>query len=460
MFPELAPNSKLKNVGRMEELLSLLKDITLRGEKESEEALRWIEWEGRTLGDLIREFEDYSILKSIWVDRNLPERLLDELPEWGDVLAFLHDSDTGGRIFSEIEDIRLELEGRLVKIRVWSDDFELFMTAGRNAKKKISASIAHPMRDLGLVRWGYNLPEYEQELLAQTVKGLLSGSEDDLFLIAADLASRFGVARRDVGACLFMCAVLWALGRFSEIAQLVKDCENSADDPLPATLIVISAAAQLKTGIVSREERASLVNSVWRLRDSLPPRDSAGLLLGIAYVLYHAWKQETLGSQIYQRPISDEVRNWARMSILATEEASHIFPTSDLAWAFSINHCAYVGIITGEGEHTEQYFMELLRLQSFSSWNSRFDDTIGMYYLKLAESYLNKLSANKIDRQELLLCIRQAQDYFSRAKLSDFGDIDLDEHISRLDWVRVSVFRGSEERAEWSASAREKDPER
>jgi hypothetical protein len=108
-----------------------------------------------------------------------------------------------------------------------------------------------------------------------------------------------------------------------------------------------------------------------------------------------------------------------------------------LAWAFAVNHCAYVGTVTERNlGRVEKYFDLLIRLKANRAvWNSRFDDTLGYQYLRRLEAEVGRESLT-VSRSALLAMADRAEGLFSQAQASDFGDIDLEEHISRLSIAR------------------------
>ena len=113
-----------------------------------------------------------------------------------------------------------------------------------------------------------------------------------------------------------------------------------------------------------------------------------------------------------------------------------------------MNHCAYVGIVTGvKPKLTEEYFEELLRLQSFPAlWNSRFEDTLGVYYLLKAERMWDAASPEERPRLNLSSLLVTARVHLERASERDPGDIDLQEHRTRLERLENNYVsaRGAE----------------
>jgi hypothetical protein len=302
------------------------------------------------------------------------------------------------------------------------------------------------MRDLGLVRWGYDLTAPEKDKVVQTVKALFQEVGADLSLEASIFATRMDEARHDVGRCMVICAVLWALGRFDEIVRLVEECRANVEGEWPPSLSVIQVSAEIKTGtLTQREAKQERIDRLEELKSSLSEKERLGILLGVGYVEYHAWKQETLGDRIKKRRREDlpaDVQEWARLSFASGEEAAYLLPSKELAWAFALNHCAYVGIVTGlEPEKTEDYFRELLKLQNFPAfWNCRFEDTLGFYYLMKIERTWDETLPERRSELKLDGDIDSAGRHFKRAKECDLGDIDLDEHIDRLDHMKSLFF--------------------
>jgi len=445
-FSDLLPEATTNSLAGLDGFAESLSGLLTLEEENFEKALRTVELDGRSVIELIDTFSRLAIMDSIWIRGRLPDSLISTVQEWTDVFAFAQGEATGTRVFEEIRGVREELEKKVSRIRIWARDFERILQASERRRQVVAGRIDEPMRDLGLVRWGYDLTQSEKDELVDIVKALLQ-DDSDLEIECSKLATRMEEARNNLRQCMMMCAVLWSLGRFDMIARLVQECMLRTGSDMPPSLLVIQASAEIKSGRLSRNEKHELVTRVWQLMVSLSESDRVGCLLGVGYVLYHTWKQEmVLGSDIFREESNkrEEVQEWARKSFAAGEEAAFLLPRGELAWAFAINHCAYVGTVTDvEPEKTEVFFVELLKLQSLPAvWNNRFDDTIACRYLLQME---REWKATVPEHRSILMFeerIRIAEHHLARAAASDFGDIDLEEHISRLQHLKNAYMLG------------------
>jgi hypothetical protein len=436
-FTELSVGANRGDISKFDRLSDDLQELIGYDEQRFETALRSMQFEQRNMLDLINDFEQLALMDSIWVKGRI--HLPDEDSEgwiagWTDVFRFARGSDTGRAVFRRIDDVRARLETEVSRIRVWTDDFESTQRAIHYRRNEIKGDLEDPMRDLGLIRWGYDLTPEEVEHVVGMVKPLLKESDTDIASLAADIASKLETAQHDIRDTLTMSAVLWALGRYDRIISLVAECFKSSRRKRPASLRVIQAAAEMKDlRLKTLEEKQERIDELWKLKLRLRGEQRTSILLGVGYVLYHAWRQE-LYSKIQEVSVSAQVEQWAVMSYKCGEEAYDSLPDQSLAWAFSINHCAYVGITTGlHPERTQKYFDRLLRLHNFHEvWNCRFDDTVGCRYLVEIEKEWSDTRPEGRVYLDLKERIILAEDYFKRARVQYFGDIDLDEHEQRL----------------------------
>jgi hypothetical protein len=447
-FEELALEAADADMSSLEALKSLsmrLEDLLyLRGDS-LEKAISGVRHDGRELGDLIDAFEKLAIMDYVWAGGRVPSDLreLEVLRKWVEVFEFAERPDTDVIVFEQIREVRAELESRVSTMRVWTSDFERLLRATVDTRSRVRGRVTDLMRDLGLVRWGYVLSYNEREHLLDALESLLQEDAINLTVEVSRIAAQIQEARYEMRQCLVMCGMLWALGCFQYIVDLVSECkDNNKDEQLPPSLLVIQAAAEIRTGeLGNRDARRETVNQVWELQMSVPGNQRAGILLGVGYVLYHAWKLEWIASGLgvhETHELGVEIQEWAQRSFSLGEEAYKLLRVGELAWSYSINHCAYVGIVTGvEPEKTWRYLDELVRLETLPAfWNARFADTIGSYYLLRAERVWNKSSEELRKGLDLAEDFVRARKYFDWAKEHSIGDIDVEEHINRLNMLK------------------------
>lgn len=455
-FSELSLEKKdadEENIRKLKELSKELEDLIISDTVNFEDVLPKLKLKEKEVIKLIEDFENLTIMDSIWVGDQIPDNLknLKTLKKWTEVFKFAEKQKTEDILGEEIHDVREKLESKVFLIQIWKNDSELILEASRNTRNLVKGRIDDIMRDLGLVRWGYSLRPKEKQCLVASLKALLQDNYDDLRLEAGNAAIIMKDARTDPRKCMVMCGIMWALKLYPYIVSLVEKCKsNCKSTELPPSLLTIQAAAEIRTGKYTSEERQEIVDRVLKFAEKLKGEQRLGVLLGIGYVLYHAWKQENIGSNISppttnkSNDLIERVSDWAKKCFYLGEEAVEKFPNGELAWAFAVNHCAYVGIRTGvEPKKTKKYFKTLLEIESLPTcWNFRFDDTVGTYYFLTAERLWENTPTDKrkdLDFQRLLEMLAKAEEYFERAKQLDIGDIDIEEHRLKCDLLKRDI---------------------
>lgn len=443
-FRELAPGRSQDSLDKLERFLSEVDATERMGPDEAQSAIERIRLEGKSIRDIIREFEDFSLMRGIW--RRIPDDFAGSLEEWTDVFAFAKGRETGEALFQKINDIQQDLEGRVTHILRWTADRANLLRATREIRnKKISGTmgtIKDPMRDLGLVRWGYDLSDDEKQTVIGLVDNLMQCAEERLDLECAELASRMETARGNVRECLVITAVLWVMQLWTEIDRLVEDCARTPNVAVPASLRLIQAAARIRWVKLDWREKEALIQQISSLRDAVPSAQRGGYLLGLGYVLYHAWKQELRGKWVLERGVEEMpeyARVWASRCLEVGEQAVRLLSDADdLAWAYAVNHCAYVGLMTGvDPDRTQQYLIELSELRTRPAiWNARFDDTLGTDYLLRAEAALRSIDEApphllRSTLDKIFDELQQAKRFLDQAREREFGDIDVEVHLKR-----------------------------
>jgi hypothetical protein len=401
---------------------------------------------GRPLGDLATDFEKLQVMDNVWTRRRLPShfRNVDTLTEWTSVFDFASRKATDLRVFELKEDVLQRLGTEIALLGEWRRRFRRVIKDAAKTRERFGSGIESAMRDLGLVRWGYVLSEKQEAELLSDLNALLAEDQRRFSFEAANLVQRMTEARTDPALCQVVCATLWAIGCYGDLVSLVDECEKELGEvPLPISLISIRAGAQARAGRLStRSERQAAVTNMVEFLAKLPPDDRRAMLLGAGYVVYHAWRMEWLASGLGVHEVErldDSVREWARISFTLGEEAYDAAEPSGLQWAFATNHCAYVGAVTKvETEKTDKYLDLLLRLDKLTDlWNARFADTAGTYYLIMAERVWHETPPDQRSALDLRASIERAKRYFESAQGTDVGDIDIEEHLSRLEKLRA-----------------------
>lgn len=446
-FAELAPEGHDVDPNSLENLQNLSQSLEhlLRGPENLETALQSVKHEGKPIDNLIDDFENLAITDYVWT--RVPRELqsFDTVSRWTRVFEFIENGGTTEFVSSEIQNVQSQLESKVSQMSIWTRDFKRILEATPMIRDRVKGKVKDAMRDLGLVRWGYTLSEADREELIEILDSILQHDDIDLHVEAVILASLMDEGRSNPQRCLVACGILWGMGFFEDIVELVTSCETS-NQSVPPSLQVVRAAARGRSGMLdNHEKRQKAVEQVRSLHDSLSEADRVGILLGVGYVYYQAWRLETeeLNIDIWTPRVSEldtEIQEWARESFKLGEKASES-PKHDLAWAYSINHCAYVGIITRvEPEKTEKYMRSLFNLENNRRlWNARFADTLGCYFLRKTSDLWYNSSLEELGKIDRVLSehLQRAHEHFRAAMILDIGDTDLPKHIDRL-----TVFEG------------------
>lgn len=450
LIEELSPLAKIEDPQELQGWMALAmetKDLVADGYPEIEQRLLQGSPKHRLFSDLLNIHENVSVLRPLMERLPVPEILteVNSLHEWSKIYRFAKENRTKEVLNEEISDIQTEMKSHVAKTSVWAKDFKMIMAAAADHLDNL-ISLDDPMKDLGLVRWGYRMAPEEQQRLKDTISGLYSSDDSERRRLVGILSTYMGEAREDISLCRTAAAILWALGMFSEVVDLIESCR--AANPgvkFPPTLLVIDAAARIRSGnIVTPEGRSAITTEVDELLNQTDPEQRKAMLLGVGYVFYQAWRAETIRfSPSARLPDlqSAAAKHYAQRSFEIAEEASGALDPNTLEWAYAINHCSYVPIITGVSpEKVEEYFPILLGLKHVPAlWNARFDDTVGAYYLCRAERiWWSSRNDEKIS-MDLSDDLANASEYLRAAKRKDPGDIDVQEHLGRLDILSSQI---------------------
>ncbi len=452
-FKELSQRNDSTDVETLKELKTLSQKITellTLPEHHIMEAMKNIIYSGKGLNDLIEDFENFSIMQKIWTRGNIPPALknIHFFKQWGSVFDFAENPNTFQLNFQHIVQVCEELEAKVSRMKLWAENFGNIMKEAvifHNQLKKKKFESIDLMRDLGLVRWGYNLNHREKAELIKTLGSIIKKGNSDITVEISYIATRMNEAKHSPSQCLVVCGVLWAIGCYQEIVMLVNECNrNNRGRNFPPSLLVIKYASEMKFGknLVNFEKKKHKLKQLLAILEKQRDKQRIGILLGVGYVVYHVWKQEIIKEGIKfwnTERASAELTKLAKLCFSLGEEAIKKLPNGELAWAFALNHCAYVGIMTGvEPEKTENYFYELVRLETLSNlWNARFADTIAYYYLSDAERNWHNASLTERQNLDLSEQFEMTQENLHKARnLQYIEDIDLAEHFNRLNSLK------------------------
>lgn len=449
VIKELKPSAtdvSIEKLDRLYEIYDKLKGL-LEDNKDIERASKAVE-KDVTLSSLLDDFEKTSIMEPLWHKKDGLINLfpkIEDVSEWIKIFHFAQGTRTGEILHAQMNERWKELEVHVSKLSTWTNDFKAIIKA-QGDRVQYFEKIEEPMRDLGLIRWNYNIsninPSDILDMLRDfTVKG------QQVEIPASILANNMGLARKNIKECNFVCAILWGLGLFKEIDIIVEECRlQNIGTKFPVNLSTIQFAAIMRHGRISTpDDRRKMLRNVARFMSGLSKKERKGTLLGVGYIYYHAWRQVMLKANIKERLWDnqpEETRKWAQEAFNLGEEGYlDAFEPNTLPWAYAINHCAYLHITTGVPYDKSQrdYLQILLKLKIYGNlWCARFDDTVGCYYLDRAERLWHLSNDEEKKTIDISKHIIEADIYFSSALKHDTGDTDLPEHITRLELLRDS----------------------
>jgi len=444
-FAELTMTGGRGSLGTLEDLKTLsekIEDTLSSSEADFDEAMKQIELGGRELRALIGDFEQLATMDNVWTSGRIPESLqkFEVLRQWTRVFDFAARSDTGVLVSEQIQEVRSRLESKVYRMGRWTRDFRKVVEATLRTRQRFESKIDDVMRDLGLVRWGYSLSPSEQAELIDLLDSLLRREDEgDIAAHASRAAMWMDEARTNPRRCMLVCGVLWSIHCYEQLVDLADECvAGTGGGQVPPSLLVIQAAAEMRIGrAATHDERRAIVNRIWGLYEGLSGAQRRGVLLGVGYVLYHAWRLSNLGGMITtdtEADVASEIAEWARKSFFLGGEAHKALRENQLAWAYSVNHCAYVGTMTGvEAGEIQKYIIELGRLETVTAvWNARFSDTVGTFFLTAAEKDWEQTDPDKRKDLDLSVSLERAKTYLEKARARHIGDIDVEEHLTRL----------------------------
>jgi len=386
---------------------------------------------------LISEFEQLAIMDSVWIGNQFPEDLkkFDILKEWVDVLDFAAQSMTNEELQKRINSIRIELENKLSVSNSSMKNFEGILNASKERVKTFKGKNIDSMRDLGLVRWGYALDDESRKSVINSIKTITQGEDFERMQEIGNLASRMELGKSYSKEKLISCGILWALGLYKDIIALVGESPIESETNYELSLRVIKNAAKMRLGDLSYDEIKVVVDETISLLGK-----SDNILLGVGYVLFHAW--DKVKDQVVDRNSMMELKSWAERSFAIGREAAEVFSKSDkLSWAHSINHCAYVGTMTGiYPTETNQFIKILFEISDRQAlWNYRFSDTAGCICISRAEKLLKENHISEDDMHRIEENLKLAETYLAKAEKESLGDIASNAHRDWLDRVFMQL---------------------
>lgn len=448
------------SVAQLREVADTLFEVLRRDDGELTDFI-----ERRVVGSLplkayLEEFESLSFLRSIWVEYKPPELMKRLVKGIEAVWDFAGKGKTGREMRRQIqkqeEDVRERLRLEVEDIRTWYHVFEEIQKASHGALHgSVQAfTVPDPVKDLGLIRWGIELSKERVEEFKELMRPILAvEEEEEWWRGCADLADRVSNVDGEFEQCAFVCAALWALNSYSLVLRVLEQYQEQVED-IPPCFVLLRAAAEIHSRKLTWEEREELLTGVVAVVNQLEAETQARFFVGLGYLYFHSWLIETEKGLVVgqeEKPCVGTVRSWLEKSFEFGRAAVSDLDDQTLAWAFAVNHCAYVGTLGGlEPTRVEPFLEKLGKLEARPEvWNYRFADTLGYsYYLgarrELGEGGVEQLSATKktlIDHY-----LGRAYKMYERSRVY-YGDHEIPAHLNDLDRLAHQVgFREKKKR--------------
>jgi len=419
-------------IDELERVANELTNVVEQGETRFESAIQRLYVGEQPLTDTVRDLESLSFVRNVWFQYEPPEPLLDK-DLWNEVWDF-SDEMVAGVLDTELATVREQLRAEVSQIETWSYNFRALL--GRVVEVKTgwrAESMPEPLRDLGIIRWGINLEPAESDRLRQYVMDLMSVDDEVRERTCVTFATLIESAPPSLSDTVITVCVLWFLRLFQAIINVVDEHERLSTAPVMPSLLIMRAAARLRAPTVTeRPAIDKVILEVVTLCEHVGPDLRKQLLLGSGFVLYYAFLLEKNAKHPDQRRLA----SLARRSFEAGDEAVQLLPENTLAWAFAMNHCAYVGTVTGvHPDKTSDYHDRVVQLRGSEFWHYRFADSVAWHHILLAKDELRnvkKLRNRSKGKKRLFERIREAQRLYEHELGDIFGDIEILGHRMEL----------------------------
>lgn len=428
---------------------ALMDLVRLRNERTLREGLRELSIGGRPLTTVITHLTDLYFLDSCLLRYDPPQALQALMPAIWDLYGFRdsHFGEIDSRMLEHLTNAHRELQESVGGARRTFRNVHAIRERADELRRKVADIDFDPLRDLGLIRWGVDLPLYLVEDIRILTRRLRDEDILDRDRAAAELASRME-AVTTIDQCTAVAGLLWFLRMYDEAADTIKRFQDSlpVNDSVPPLETMRCAAAMHARRLTSHAEVNDMLRQLWQRGQSLGREEHARFLLGYGYVAFYAWRNWSVVRPDGSRHTDDAVvRDWGRKSFQAASGAVSEFQRGSLLWAFAVNHCLYVGCAIDEAEELVKPFLgEMLALSGDSIlWHYRFDDTMAYYYLRVVQREMASASgsiSNVGNSRRWCANLRFASKFLARIprRLFQF-DPEIKEHGNSVDALRLEL---------------------
>jgi len=409
----------------------------------------------RILVEVIAEIETLSFLRSVWSQYKPPKALKSMISGLADVWAFADDQMTQGCLYSDIrrdvDILKRELGEKVSHIRSWYTLFREVQNRASGIRGRYEEhGLPDPMRDFGMIRWGFELSEETAERIQDYFEALSSVDDDEWVRGCADFVSEVeGVD--DNSSCTVVCSILWLLTLFERLVEVINDYEDMTGKvAVSPSFFMMRNAARLRTkSSFSRIEKEEQIADLAAHLHNLVDMERGRLLIGLGYNCFYVWHSErdrfpALEPSIEGKEIG---LSWAERSFSFGEEAVGLLKKDDpLGYAFAINHCAFVGVMTGvKHELTRIYLDRLAELRGEKGvWHYRFADTLAysdhLEAEKLWETIRGQESSRDIEKLRKRACrMLDSADRFLREAGPYYNDPEIPQHRLQIERLKRNI---------------------
>lgn len=406
----------------------------------------------RSVQDLLSDIEDLSFVAEIWSNLEAPSNVEVMLKDFSRVMKFSRSRKVvqwlSSELSKDVDSLRSALREGVGDVQAWLKSYRsIFRAAVALEDEDRLANVPDPLRDLGLVRWGCDSAGADIDAITSFWERLFSDDERTIAEASADLADGIESAD-DAQDCLTCGAVLWFLGLFGEVALCIDQWEARRRQPLPVYLEVMRMAARVRSGVaLTGSERQVIEKALDRgVRHAEGRQDFARRSLGWAYICFYFWWWEHMdGVFAWEASAeSEESRSWVIRSYELAFSAMGQLGGDDLAYAFAVNHCVYVGVLARHDPDSR--LMLLNRLSQYfggPQWNYRFADTLSytnyIQAMRLFDRYrANWQNAPRSVNERLLGHLEEAERWNRKAHPA-FGDSEIEEHSVQIKNLRRAL---------------------
>lgn len=418
-------HSSYLSLEKLEELLEQIHDIVDYNEFGLEAEFKNRMISGKTIRDIVREYESLAFLRSVWIDQGLPGPVETLFPQWTAALDYIMRPVFAEQIAEQVHVVQNELGIFVKDMRQWRRNVQRIRSAAIESFRDPSEAqiIPDPKRDLGMIRWGTSLPPQHWDEIRNDVAALLQRDDQAFSLGCAALASKADRPRTPE-ACAVVCASLWTIQEFRWLVTVIERYKKATKN-IPDYLLLLRAAALFRGRIVRTiQEKQKEIDVLQRRAESLRGEDRARFSLGLGYVLFFASQHSSLDQE--QAP-----QSWISETFDVVYRMRDAFAPESIEKAFALNHCVYVGYrLNLRLKEADGCLKDLTGFRHMRNiWHYRFADTYAMVLFARAKQLWSQRTGEANPRvQDTVLETLSESERALKEAFPVFGDHEIDQH--------------------------------